>query len=147
MLTNVDYLSLHNLPTPLSPEADARNGEMQLLSTRSLQAQYSATFAASPEDSRPDALRQKAFNAPRDRSNNSSGRVSTDGVTLQAMLTYLVERRGFEGLFTLTNLRCFANRPTLSSSMKALRQDSMEWARRKIEYLYIEDIKKDHSRS
>ena len=73
--------------------------------------------------------------------------VSTEGITLQAMLSYLVEKHGFDGLHKMTNLRCFANRPSLGSSLKAMRQDSMEWARRKVEYLYIEELKKDHSKT
>jgi len=73
--------------------------------------------------------------------------VSTVGITLQAMLSYLVERHGFDELYKMTNLRCFANRPSLGSSLKAMRQDSMEWARRKVEYLYIEELKKDHSKT
>jgi hypothetical protein len=64
-------------------------------------------------------------------------RVSTTSVTLEAMLTFLVENMGFPALYAETKLKCFANRPTLASSLKVLRQGKVEWARRRIEHLYV----------
>jgi uncharacterized protein (DUF2132 family) len=64
-------------------------------------------------------------------------RVPTTGVTLEAMLAFLVENMGFSALYAETKLKCFEHRPTLASSLKVLRQGKVEWARRKIEHLYV----------
>ncbi len=59
------------------------------------------------------------------------------GITLKAILEDLVERRGWENLASLIKVRCFTFEPSLSSSLKFLRKN--EWARRKVEQLYLED--------
>ena len=69
-------------------------------------------------------------------------KVDTTGVTLKDMLTALVSSVGFPALFEETSLRCFSSKPSLTSSLKAVRGEDMEWARKKIEYLYIEMRKK-----
>lgn len=57
------------------------------------------------------------------------------GVTLEALLTSLVERYGWETLGNAVNLRCFQENPTINSSLKFLRRNP--WAREKVEHMYI----------
>lgn len=59
------------------------------------------------------------------------------GVTLEAIVTDLVERRGFEDLARRINIRCFAFDPSIRSSLKFLRRT--EWARKEVEALYLAD--------
>lgn len=61
------------------------------------------------------------------------------GVTLKALLEALVERYGWDGLAHRFGWRCFANDPSIKSSLKFLRKTP--WARAKIERLYIADAK------
>ena len=67
--------------------------------------------------------------------------VELTGVTTKKMLEYLETTIGFEGLYEETNLRCFSEKPSINSSLKVLRQLPLEWARKKIEYLYIQSKK------
>ena len=60
------------------------------------------------------------------------------GVTLKALLQDLVERHGWEGLAEQVPLDCFANQPSLSSSLRFLRRTA--WARRKVERFYLDDL-------
>lgn len=57
------------------------------------------------------------------------------GITLEALLTALVARYGWEELAERLRLRCFAHEPSLSSSLKFLRKTP--WARAKVEGLYL----------
>jgi len=57
------------------------------------------------------------------------------GVTLEAMVTALAERYGWEGLAQRIAIRCFAVDPSVSSSLKFLRKTP--WARDKVEGLYL----------
>lgn len=59
------------------------------------------------------------------------------GVTLERMLTELVNRYGWEGLGREIDLRCFSNNPTIKSSLKFLRRTP--WARDKVEAMYLWD--------
>jgi uncharacterized protein (DUF2132 family) len=59
------------------------------------------------------------------------------GMTLKAILEDLLVRHEWSGLAERTSLRCFAQDPSISSSLKFLRKT--DWARRKVERLYIED--------
>lgn len=59
------------------------------------------------------------------------------GVTLQAILEDLVERRGWPDLADRIRIRCFAFEPSVNSSLKFLRKT--DWARKKVEELYLED--------
>ena len=68
--------------------------------------------------------------------------VELTGVTMKKMLEHLEVSIGFEGLYEETNLRCFAVKPSITSSLKVLRQAPLEWARKKIEYLYIQSKKR-----
>lgn len=57
------------------------------------------------------------------------------GVTLEAMLTELVEHYGWEGLGQRIDIRCFKSDPSIKSSLTFLRKT--EWAREKVEALYV----------
>lgn len=59
-----------------------------------------------------------------------------DGVTLEAMLTWLVEREGFEALGRRIPVGCFTSNPSIGSSLTFLRRTP--WAREKVEALYVE---------
>jgi uncharacterized protein (DUF2132 family) len=57
------------------------------------------------------------------------------GITLQAMLEYLIEQLGFERMAQAVDIRCFVFEPSLTSSLKFLRR--VPWARGKVEQLYL----------
>ncbi|MFT7677560.1 MAG: hypothetical protein ACI8QC_001538 [Planctomycetota bacterium] len=59
------------------------------------------------------------------------------GITLQRVLEDLVERRGWDSMAQAINIRCFAFDPSMQSSLKFLRKT--EWARTKVEELYVQD--------
>jgi uncharacterized protein (DUF2132 family) len=58
------------------------------------------------------------------------------GVTLEVLLTRLVEKYGWEELAARINIKCFSSDPSISSSLKFLRKTP--WARQKVEALYLE---------
>ena len=60
------------------------------------------------------------------------------GKTLQNILTELVHRFGWEHLAAEININCFKTNPSINSSLKFLRKT--EWARKKVEALYINTI-------
>lgn len=57
------------------------------------------------------------------------------GLTLQAILTELVEHYGWEELSYMVNINCFKSDPTIKSSLKFLRKT--EWARVRVENIYL----------
>ena len=57
------------------------------------------------------------------------------GKTLEMILVYLVEFYGWDKLGTLIRINCFTDNPSISSSLKFLRKT--DWARKKVEYLYL----------
>jgi uncharacterized protein (DUF2132 family) len=57
------------------------------------------------------------------------------GLTLEAIVTSLVDEYGWEGLDTRIPLRCFAFEPSVKSTLKLLRKTP--WAREKVEGLYL----------
>ena len=57
------------------------------------------------------------------------------GVTLEKIVTELVEFFGWEDLGHRINIRCFTADPSVSSSLKFLRRTP--WAREKVESLYL----------
>ena len=59
------------------------------------------------------------------------------GLTLKVIVEDLVERRGWEELASLINIRCFAFDPSVKSTLKFLRKT--EWARKEVEALYLQD--------
>ncbi len=58
------------------------------------------------------------------------------GKTLEAIVTSLVEHYGWQELGKRIDIRCFTSDPSIKSSLKFLRKT--EWARLKVENLYIE---------
>ncbi len=57
------------------------------------------------------------------------------GVTLKAMLEYLVKHIGWAEMAHAVDINCFHREPSLNSSLKFLR--SVPWARAKVERLYL----------
>jgi len=57
------------------------------------------------------------------------------GLTLERILTELVEFGGWDGLAGQIDIRCFKSDPSISSSLKFLRKTP--WAREKVESLYL----------
>jgi uncharacterized protein (DUF2132 family) len=62
------------------------------------------------------------------------------GITLQKILEQLIAFYSFDTLGELIKIKCFTDNPTLKSSLTFLRKT--EWARKKIEELYIETLPK-----
>ena len=61
------------------------------------------------------------------------------GVTLEMMVTRLVEHYGWGELGLLVRIRCFNFEPSVKSSLHFLRRTP--WARKKVERLYGELLK------
>ncbi len=57
------------------------------------------------------------------------------GVTLERVVTELVEQYGWEYLAGRININCFKNDPSVKSSLKFLRKTP--WAREKVEELFV----------
>ncbi len=57
------------------------------------------------------------------------------GITLEAMVTGLVDALGFEQLGRQIDIRCFNVDPSIRSSLKFLRRTP--WAREKVENLFL----------
>lgn len=67
---------------------------------------------------------------------NSGSRDPLHGVTLERLLTRLVEKYGWQELGRRIKLQCFNNEPSITSSLKFLRKTP--WARQKVEALYLQ---------
>jgi len=63
------------------------------------------------------------------------------GITLENIVTNLVEEYGWSELGKRIKIRCFTHDPSLKSSLKFLRRTP--WARTKVEELYLASQKKD----
>jgi uncharacterized protein (DUF2132 family) len=61
------------------------------------------------------------------------------GITLEMILTRLVEQYGWEELGSQIPIKCFTNNPSIKSSLTFLRRTP--WARKKVEGLYLESQK------
>ncbi|MFA7346861.1 MAG: VF530 family protein [Desulfurivibrionaceae bacterium] len=57
------------------------------------------------------------------------------GITLEMILTRLVEHYGWEKLGEKITVNCFTKDPSIKSSLKFLRKTP--WARKKLESLYL----------
>lgn len=57
------------------------------------------------------------------------------GLTLETIVTRLVEHYGWDELGERINIRCFQSDPSIKSSLKFLRKTP--WARAKVEQLYL----------
>ncbi len=62
------------------------------------------------------------------------------GITLEMILTQLVEQYGWEELGRRITIRCFTHEPSVKSSLAFLRRTP--WARKKVEELYVRSIAK-----
>jgi uncharacterized protein (DUF2132 family) len=61
------------------------------------------------------------------------------GKTLEMILTFLVEKYGWEKLGLMIDIRCFNYDPSIKSSLTFLRKTP--WAREKVENLYLKSLK------
>lgn len=57
------------------------------------------------------------------------------GITLEMIVTHLVETCGWAELGKAVDIKCFKNHPDIKSSLKFLRRTP--WARDKVEALYL----------
>mgnify|MGYP000196235165 CR=1 FL=1 len=62
------------------------------------------------------------------------------GITLQRILEQLVDYYGFDTLGELIKIKCFTDNPSIKSSLTFLRKT--DWARKKVEDLYIKTCPK-----
>jgi uncharacterized protein (DUF2132 family) len=62
------------------------------------------------------------------------------GITLQRILEQLIDYYGFDTLGELIKIKCFTDNPSIKSSLTFLRKT--DWARKKVEELYIRTIPK-----
>jgi uncharacterized protein (DUF2132 family) len=64
-----------------------------------------------------------------------ANRPRLEGVTLEMIVTRLVESMGWEAMAAAVPVRCFTHDPSIQSSLKFLRRTP--WARAKVEQLYL----------
>ena len=69
---------------------------------------------------------------------------SLHGITLKIILEKLVDYYGFDTLGELIKIKCFNENPSIKSSLTFLRKT--EWARKKVEELYVRSLKKFDAR-
>ena len=62
------------------------------------------------------------------------------GITLQRILEQLVDYYGFDTLSELIKIKCFTDNPSIKSSLTFLRKT--DWARKKVEELYMKTASK-----
>ena len=62
------------------------------------------------------------------------------GITLEQVVTKLVEHYGWDGLARKISINCFKSDPSIKSSLKFLRKTG--WARVKVEALYVTTFSK-----
>ena len=62
------------------------------------------------------------------------------GKSLKTIVEQLVDFYGFDTLAELININCFKENPSVNSSLKFLRKT--DWARKKVEELYIKTLPK-----
>lgn len=58
------------------------------------------------------------------------------GKTLEMIVTYLVDKYGWQELGNIIRINCFNDNPSIKSSLTFLRKTP--WARKKVEELYIQ---------
>lgn len=63
------------------------------------------------------------------------------GVTLEQIVTTLVEHYGWEELARNIEINCFISNPSIKSSLKFLRRTP--WARKQVEELYLAAQRRD----
>lgn len=62
------------------------------------------------------------------------------GITLKKIMEDLVGYYGFDTLGEFINIKCFTTNPSINSSLTFLRKT--DWARKKVEELYIKTLPK-----
>ena len=62
------------------------------------------------------------------------------GITLETIITKLVEQYGWAELGNRIPIKCFNENPSIKSSLKFLRRTP--WAKKKVEDLYLKSIMK-----
>jgi uncharacterized protein (DUF2132 family) len=60
------------------------------------------------------------------------------GITLEALLTELVDGLGWQKMAQAVDINCFKSEPSVKSSLKFLRRTP--WARTKVEELYVDYV-------
>ena len=60
------------------------------------------------------------------------------GITLEQIVTQLVDQYGWKNLAQKININCFKSDPSIKSSLKYLRKTP--WARARVETLYVESL-------
>jgi len=63
-------------------------------------------------------------------------KINLDGITLEMMLTQLVQAFGWPELSKRVKINCLSNDPSIKSTLKFLRKTP--WARKKVEDFYLE---------
>ena len=71
---------------------------------------------------------------------NKSSKDPLHGITLQKIVEQLVQYYGFDTLGELIKIKCFNENPSVKSSLTFLRKT--DWARKKVEELYIQTLPK-----
>lgn len=71
---------------------------------------------------------------------NKSSKDPLHGITLQHIVEQLVQYYGFDTLGELIKIKCFNENPSVKSSLTFLRKT--DWARKKVEELYIKTLPK-----
>ena len=71
---------------------------------------------------------------------NQNSKDPLHGITLQKIVEQLVLFYGFDTLSELIKIKCFAKNPSVKSSLTFLRKT--DWARKKVEELYINTLPK-----
>lgn len=71
---------------------------------------------------------------------NKSLKDPLHGITLQNILEQLVQYYGFDTLGALIKIKCFNESPSIKSSLTFLRKT--DWARKKVEELYVKILPK-----
>lgn len=62
------------------------------------------------------------------------------GITLEMILTHLMEQYGWDELGRRIPIKCFTDDPSIKSSLKFLRRTP--WARKKVEDQYLRSLKR-----
>jgi len=71
---------------------------------------------------------------------NTPSKDPLHGITLQKIVELLVDFYGFDTLGELIKIKCFRENPSVKSSLTFLRKT--DWARKKVEELYIRTLPK-----
>ena len=71
---------------------------------------------------------------------NQNSKDPLHGITLLKIVKQLVSFYGFDTLAELINIKCFKENPSIKSSLTFLRKT--DWARKKVEELYISSLPK-----